>query len=286
MNVNRRQSLGYSLVEVLTAMGIIALLLAILLPTLQHVRGNATWAKSRSNMRQVYTYMQMYWTDNRQYIPPSLFDYSASPSPGKVRTQSPPGSAVPVIQPYNLGEQQGTWSDILWTYHKLGPVLTDGTTYDYRYDSPDKTVYDTNPDFTSVFRSPAPVLPSLNINAKSESEPGYYAANNYFDSRPGVGAWHTIEEIIRPSQSMYLIDSVIGEVIEDEPAPFAVPQTGSSNPVTLEVDFRYVGGICNILFLDGNIGTQNPWKDLKDLELNRQIRVVDLDKKSPDRDSL
>jgi prepilin-type N-terminal cleavage/methylation domain-containing protein len=279
MNLSQSRSArrGFSLVELVTVIGIITILLAILLPALAAGRGNAIWAKSRSNMRQIYVYMQTYSTDNREFIVPSQFDYTAASYPGLVRTESPKGTPVPLSDPpYNHTASQGTWSDILWTTSDLGPLVIDGVQYDYRYDSPDDSVYKAIPDLETVFRSPALVSSNKNPDTNSEGKLGYYAANNFFDSRPGQtgAAWYTTGEIKRPAQSMYLVDSVIGEVIEDEDPPYAEPP--ATGPSTLEVDFRYYGGVCNMLMLDGSTVSQNPWTNLTQLETARRVRVQEL----------
>src|SRR5690606_14954920 len=136
MQTRRTNHRGMTLVEVLTVIGIIVLLLAILLPALRAARGNSIWAGSQNNLRQIATLMQSYSTDNREYIVPSQFDYSAASYRGKVRTPSPAGSTLPLGLPH-----EGTWTDILWTYGNFGPVQA---TPDYRYDSPDRAFYDTN----------------------------------------------------------------------------------------------------------------------------------------------
>ena len=56
---------GFTIIELLVTLGVIGILVAILLPALGIVRGNAGLAKSTSNMRQTYTLMQNYSAANR-----------------------------------------------------------------------------------------------------------------------------------------------------------------------------------------------------------------------------
>jgi prepilin-type N-terminal cleavage/methylation domain-containing protein len=63
---------GFTLVELLVVIGIIAVLISILLPTLGRARTQATRTQCLSNMRQLATYLHMYASDNRGAIPPQL----------------------------------------------------------------------------------------------------------------------------------------------------------------------------------------------------------------------
>ena len=48
---------------------------------------------------------------------------------------------------------------------------------------------------------------------------------------------------------------------------------------TGEVDFRYTGDVCIMLFMDGHVTTEAKWTDLNELERGRQIRVRGLDQR-------
>ena len=60
---------GFTLVELLVVIGIIAVLVALLLPVLKNAREQARSTACASNMRQIYSAIVMYGNENRQMLP-------------------------------------------------------------------------------------------------------------------------------------------------------------------------------------------------------------------------
>lgn len=314
----RRRS-GFTLPEILVVTGIIAILIAIIVPALAGALRTSDMAKSMSRMKQIGLWMRLYEGDNREIILPSQVDYRDQATPTQTLNNYP----VKVRSDIDLATSpdgdvrwQATWSDILWTVNDLGSqtALRDSAqpanTDIYLFDSPDRGVYKESGAFDDgPFRSSAPntrerpgadgIPKPFGAGAQEIGYAGYFAANDFFNARwnapdlidppsgntiptPDTGRWYVTGQIIKPDRSMYLVDSLAGETIQAEPTAEAFDSAdndGDGVPDDLEVDFRY-NGVCLMLFLDGHVSPEGEWKDICDLEKNRRIRVRELDRKS------
>jgi len=68
--MNAQKHRGFTALEIMATTVIIAIVLALLLPTLTMLRGNATSAICVSNLRTISTGMSAYQSDNNGYFPP------------------------------------------------------------------------------------------------------------------------------------------------------------------------------------------------------------------------
>ncbi len=75
---------GFTLVELLVVIGIIALLISILLPTLGKAREASVKAKCLSNLKQIATMLRVYAADNKDACPIGVVATPATNSAGEV----------------------------------------------------------------------------------------------------------------------------------------------------------------------------------------------------------
>jgi prepilin-type N-terminal cleavage/methylation domain-containing protein/prepilin-type processing-associated H-X9-DG protein len=80
----RRCRQAFTLVELLVVIGIIAILISVLLPTLTAARRSAYKAKCLSNMRQLGDAYKLYQLDNKGYWPPAWIQYKRTVPPGAI----------------------------------------------------------------------------------------------------------------------------------------------------------------------------------------------------------
>ena len=116
---------GFTLVELLVVVGIIALLIAILLPSLAKARKNAKQVQCASNMHQIGLATQLHMADHHGYVPIAGLVYPSDPNDLTQFTSYTDGAGLrPAPWPAALGRYMGVNFNIL-TSATLAPQLAD-----------------------------------------------------------------------------------------------------------------------------------------------------------------
>ena len=197
---------GFTLVELLVVIGIIGLLISILLPALQKVRGQAMQVKCASNMKMVLTAWTMYISENHQqtpiFPPVNYFVSSGQGTPfgrslGYYMAQAGGGLGV-------LDYQHGSFWKYLRTGLRINPNAQDS-------DAPDPVLYGVmncpaDTDFRYVVIGGAMQMgPSMVRNFSYSWNVSFWCDPNglqlYGSDRKAVSR---VSQIIRPSSKIIL----------------------------------------------------------------------------------
>ena len=183
---------GFTIVEILVVISIIAILASLLMVTVNGARGSANTAKAKVKLKQIAEWMQLWSGGNEDRIVPSQFDFVDEAAAGTaISVRDNPGMQNYIEDdddnPYdnlNRGQYVGTWADILWTENNLAQTYGAMRTLDF-----DQTEVDAaygggiTPSGLWETDSPDPVLPSPNSQVYSYAgSPPVTVAENVTDS--------------------------------------------------------------------------------------------------------
>jgi len=101
--MKRIRSKGFTLVELLVVIGIIALLISILLPSLNRARETANRVKCASNLRQIGQAILLYTNDSKGPYPRTIYYVNSAPSDASNNVASGSYASDPFLQGTSTG---------------------------------------------------------------------------------------------------------------------------------------------------------------------------------------
>jgi prepilin-type processing-associated H-X9-DG protein/prepilin-type N-terminal cleavage/methylation domain-containing protein len=170
MRVSTRRCLGFTLVELLVVIGIIALLISILLPALNNARRQARTVQCLSNLKQMAHAQEMYASQFNGWAVP-IFIGKKVPAPNNTRMlwQNNPVFRANLNQPIAGPAPDNVYMN-RWTIDMICPEATQALSRENQYGAPVQFSY----GYNVVANEP---------NGRVIVRPGGAGPDNYFRGR-------------------------------------------------------------------------------------------------------
>lgn len=217
---------GFTLIELLVVIAIIAILAALLLPSLSKSKGSALTASCQNNLRQLQICWQLYAGDNHDVMPPNNFVYLFTPGDTNSGT---------------LGADNLTWC------RSIAPLddypINDDTSLLFRYNQ-NQAIYHCPGDRSTVTNQPAKLR---NRSYNMSNSINMSSANSFRKST----------EIPRPTELFTFIDTHENAIWD---ATFGILELGSPwQNYWLDVPADRHRQGANLAFADGHVDLHK-WK--------------------------
>jgi prepilin-type processing-associated H-X9-DG protein/prepilin-type N-terminal cleavage/methylation domain-containing protein len=225
--MGRTGRVGFTLVELLVVIGIIALLVGILLPALGRAREQANATACAANLRQVVTAATMYANDNKGKIVPGAVLVSTAPLT------------------YTLW-----WGEIVWGTGPfshgrgfLSPYFDGGGSAEERKITLCPSFNDTSSLWNLIATDPRNASLAYNHYGANQSLNGYGARGG------------KLSRVRRPTEIAWFADTAQMVSMEGcrAPEPWLNGPT-STNPPTLHA--RHRGRVANVAWVDGHVSAE------------------------------
>jgi prepilin-type N-terminal cleavage/methylation domain-containing protein/prepilin-type processing-associated H-X9-DG protein len=194
---------AFTLVELLVVIGIIALLISILLPTLAGARRNANTVKCLSNLRQVGTAFQLYAADFRGAIPVVRQD-GPDTNPAQTITynvwwtdQIGPYVAKATFNSGTVADMNDAQNTVIWGCTEWAGRSKTGPTGISQYD----TGYGMNAQFSTQPDYPNP--------GSTPTPPNEFAMRWLGPTPPYPGRYYRFGSITNPTERVLVADSML-----------------------------------------------------------------------------
>jgi prepilin-type N-terminal cleavage/methylation domain-containing protein len=233
---------AFTLVELLVVIGIIALLISILLPSLQKARASALQVACMSNMKQIAMANQMYRNDNNDYFVPFVRDFSMLG-----------GYVGAAFAPLGPTPEPTRWFQYLEKYTKTYAVFNCPTR-----DQSDPQGSVVNHDEGAVIRGNSAIGATCGYSY-ARWLGGFAIQNTASTAKPNVKKYNQVKASLRTSNVPAEISDV--GLFMDGRYWMTTAETGVSMGEThARWKFRFmhgkanpVDGICNVAFMDTHV---------------------------------